>query len=136
VKTALEAVRVVNGMAAGGVIGTSLIEEVCRNRPDEELTDLVAALLDRTRFAYVPLEYYEADRNVVKLLPEDLTLRRLVVPFDQISRTLLVAVCNPFDASAKEAVQQLLDYDIQWFFAMPSAITQVLASVYRLSVLD
>ncbi len=136
VKAALEAVRVVNSMSTGGSIGTSLLDEVCRNRPEVELTTLVGALLDRTRFAYVPLEYYEVDRSVVKLLPDELTLGRLIVPFDQISRTLLVALCNPFDAAGKEAVQQVLDYDIQWFFAMPGSITRVLSEAYRLSVID
>ena len=72
----------------------------------------------------------------MKLLPDDLALRRLIVPFDQMGRTMLVALCNPFDATGKEAVQQMLDYDLQWYFALPSAITRVLSDAYRLSVID
>ena len=68
----------------------------------------------------------------VKMLPEALTLGRLIVPFDIISRTMMVAIANPFDAVGKEAVQQLLDYNIQWHLASPSAILQVLQTTYRL----
>ena len=34
------------------------------------------------------------------------------MPFDLISRTIMVAVCNPFDAVAREEVQQSLDYTV------------------------
>ena len=81
---------------------------------------VLSALIDRTKFAYVPLEYYDIDRQVVRMLPDDLTIKRLFVPFDLISRTIMVAVCNPFDAEAREAVQQSLDYNVTWYLAKPA----------------
>jgi len=89
-------------------------------------------MLDRSKFAYIPLEYYEVDRAIVKMLPEEITLSRLIVPFDVMSRTLMVAMANPFDADGKQTVQQLLDYNIQWHLAAPDAIHRVLAEAYRL----
>jgi hypothetical protein len=74
------------------------------------------------------------DRAVVKMLPEDLTLGRLIVPFDVMSRTLMVAMANPFDAEGKERVQQMLDYNIQWHLASPNAITRVLSETYKLGM--
>ena len=44
----------------------------------------------------------------------------------------MIANANPFDAIGKQAVQQLLDYNVQWHLASPSAILQVLAETYRL----
>ena len=93
---------------------------------------VLSALIDRTKFAYVPLEYYDIDRQVVRMLPDDLTIRRLFVPFDLISRTIMVAVCNPFDATAREAVQQSLDYTVTWYLAKPATIIKTLQEVYRL----
>ena len=93
---------------------------------------LLSSLIDATKFGYVPLEYYDIDRSIVRMLPENLTLGRLIVPFDIVSRTMMVALCNPFDAAAKQAVQSSLDYHIQWYLAKPSAITRVLRDVYRL----
>ena len=73
-------------------------------------------------------------RPVVKLLPEQLTLGRLMVPFDVMSRTMMIAVANPFDALGKEAAQQLLDYNVQWHIAQPRSIMKVLAEAHRIAL--
>ena len=57
-----------------------------------------------------------------------------MVPFDVMSRTMMIAVANPFDALGKESAQQLLDYNVQWHIAQPQAIFQVLAEVYRITL--
>lgn len=112
-------------------IASSLIDEiVTRGSIDLEL--VLSGILDRSKFAYIPLEYYEMDRQIVRMLPEALTLGRLIVPFDIISRTIMIAMANPFDADGKQAVQHLLDYNIQWHLASPAAIMKVLNDVYRL----
>ncbi|PYI77889.1 MAG: hypothetical protein DMF04_05200 [Verrucomicrobia bacterium] len=68
------------------------------------------------------------------MLPDNLTLGRLCVPFDLISRTIMVACCNPFDAAGRAAVQQSLDYTVSWYLARPAAIERTLHDVYRLEV--
>jgi hypothetical protein len=120
-----------NRELAAGSVAASLVDEVVR-RGDLDLELLLCGLIDRAKFAYIPLEYYDVDRQVVRMLPETLTLGRLIVPFDVISRTIMIATANPFDASAKEAVQQLLDYNIQWHLASPAAIIKVLGDTYRI----
>jgi tetratricopeptide (TPR) repeat protein len=131
VSQALAVVRKRNKERAGNQVALSLIDEiVTRGSVDPEV--LLCGILDRSKFAYIPLEAYDIDRQIVKMLPEQLTLGRLIVPFDIISRTMMVALANPFDAAGKEAVQQLLDYNIQWHLASPSAIAKVLADSYRL----
>jgi hypothetical protein len=55
----------------------------------------------------------------------------LIVPFDIISRTVMVAMANPFDALGKEAVQQLLDYNVHWHLAAPQAIVKTLTDTFR-----
>ena len=112
-------------------LAASLLEEIGRAGVDIET--LLAGIIDRTKFAFAPLEYYDIDRQVVKLLPEHLTLGRLIVPFDIVSRTLMVAVANPFDAGAKNAVQQMVDYHVQWHLAMPATLTKILRDVYRIT---
>jgi hypothetical protein len=44
----------------------------------------------------------------------------------------MVAVCNPFDAAAREAVQQSLDYTVTWYLARPATIIKTLHDIYRL----
>jgi hypothetical protein len=116
---------------SGQSLATSLLERVCQH--DLEKVDAVlSALIDRTKFAYVPLEYYDIDRQVARMLPDDLTLGRLIVPFDLISRTIMVACCNPFDAAGREAVEQSLDYTVTWYLARPEIIVKSLQEIYRL----
>jgi hypothetical protein len=64
------------------------------------------------------------------MLPESLSIGRLIVPFDIISRTVMVAMANPFDVLGKEAVQQLLDYSVQWHLCAPQAIFKVLGDTF------
>ena len=135
VKTCLERVTKTNKSAGATSLAMSLIDEVAKAGM-VSMDNLLCGILDRSKFAYIPLDCYEVDRQVVKMLPEALTLARLIVPFDLISRTIMIATANPFDAQGKEAVQQLLDYNIQWHVAAPGAIAKVLRDAYRLDARD
>ena len=131
VTAAVETVRVLNNNLGGQALAASVIDKLCQQ--NAEKTDAVlSALIDRTKFAFVPLEYYDVDRQVARMLPEHLTLGRLFVPFDLISRTIMVACSNPFDAAGREAVQQSLDYTVAWYLARPSALVKNLQEIYRL----
>ena len=125
-----------NGSGVGGnVLATSLLDEVAR-ATGRDADEMLSGLIDATKFGFIPLEHYDMDRAIVRLLPESLTLRRLMVPFDIVSRTVMIALCNPFDAAAKEAAAAQLDYHIQWYLARPSAVIRVLRDAYRLDARD
>ena len=127
---ALMAIRKRNAARQSGQVSASLIAELVA-RGGVDLESLLNGILNRSKFAYLPLEYYDVDRNIVKMLPESVTLGRLIIPFDIISRTMMVALANPFDVVGKDAVQQLLDYNIQWHLAAPEVISKVLTDAYR-----
>jgi hypothetical protein len=130
--SALERVQKRNRDLKPGMVGASLVDEICR-RGSIEVENLLCGILERSKFAYIPLEYYDVDRSIVKMLPENLTVSRLIVPFDIMSRTVMIATANPFDALGKDAVQQLLDYHVQWHVASPQAIIKVIGETYRIS---
>jgi tetratricopeptide (TPR) repeat protein len=131
VSKALKAVNHLNKDLSGQSLGASLLDKLCRQNNDK-LEQALSDLIDRTKFAYVPLEYYDIDRQVARMLPDHLTLGRLCVPFDLISRTIMVACCNPFDAAGREAVQHSVDYNVAWYLARPDAIITALQDIYRL----
>ncbi len=131
VNAALENVKHANKDLTGRAMAISLLENLCKQDVDR-LEAVLSALIDRTKFAYVPLEYYDTDRQIAPMLPDYLTLGRLFVPFDLVSRTMMVACCNPFDSTGREAVQQSVDYTVSWYLAKPAAITKSLQSIYRL----
>jgi tetratricopeptide (TPR) repeat protein len=131
VAAALEDVKRLNKDLSGRALAVSLLDQLCKENVDC-LEKVLSALIDRTKFAYVPLEYYDVDRQISPMLPDHLTLGRLFVPFDLVSRTMMVACCNPFDAAGRDAVQQSLDYTVMWYLARPAAIIRNLQSIYRL----
>ena len=135
VTAALEMVKQLNKDLSGQALAASLVDSLCKEDPGR-LDAVLSALIDRTKFAYVPLEYYEVDRQIGPMLPDYLTLGRLFVPFDLVSRTMMVACCNPFDAGGRDTVQQKVDYTVSWYLSRPSAIVKSLQSIYRLETGD
>jgi tetratricopeptide (TPR) repeat protein len=135
VTAALEMVKQLNKDLSGQALAASLVDSLCKADTDR-LDAVLSALIDRTKFAYVPLEYYDVDRQIGPMLPDYLTLGRLFVPFDLVSRTMMVACCNPFDAAGRDTVQQKVDYTVSWYLARPSAIVKSLQSIYRLETRD
>jgi hypothetical protein len=131
VNAALETAKTANKDLTAHAMAVSMLEELCKDNPGQ-LDAVLSALIDRTKFAFVPLEYYDTDRQIAPMLPEYLTVGRLFVPFDLVSRTIMVACCNPFDSAGRDAVQQSVDYTVSWYLARPSAIVKSLQSIYRL----
>jgi tetratricopeptide (TPR) repeat protein len=131
VNAALESVKTANKELTQHAMAASMLGELCKKN-EGQLDAVLSALIDRTKFAYVPLEYYDTDRQIAPMLPEALTLGRLFVPFDLVSRTIMVACCNPFDSAGRDAVQQSVDYTVSWYLARPAAIVKTLQGIYRL----
>ena len=131
VTSALDRVQKKNKGLPPNVLASSLIDEISR-RGAYEIDYLLGGIIDRSKFAFAPLDYYDIDRSIVRMLPESLTIGRLIMPFDMMSRTVMIAMANPFDSVGKEAVQQVLDYNVQWHLATPAAIFRVLKETYRI----
>jgi tetratricopeptide (TPR) repeat protein len=132
VNSALETTKEANKDLHGQAMALSMLGELTREKP-QQLEPVLSALIDRTKFAFVPLEYYDTDRQIAPMLPEYLTLGRLFVPFDLVSRTMMVACCNPFDSAGRDAVQQSVDYTVSWYLARPASIAQTLRAIYKLN---
>lgn len=130
VKSALAEVKERN-KAPGQQLAASLLDWLCQGN-EAKTESILSALIDRTKFAYVPLEYFDFDRHIVRMLADELTIGRLFVPFDLVSRTIMIAVCNPFDAAARQEVEHSLDYSVNWYLAKPTAIIKTLQEIYRL----
>jgi hypothetical protein len=123
VAKAMETVKQLNKDLTGQAMAASVLDKICRQDVDK-LDAAISGLIDRTKFAYVPIEYYDVDRQIPRMLPDHLTLGRLFLPFDLISRTIMIACCNPFDAAGRDAVQQSVDYTVTWYLARPGAVVK------------
>ena len=57
-------------------------------------------LADRSRLAFIPLDRYELDMDLARNSSREFCQRWCVLPFDRMSKTVLVATCNPFNKQA------------------------------------
>src|SRR5436190_24020217 len=69
VNAALEATKTANKDLIQHALASSMLEELCKEK-QAQLDAVISALIDRTKFAYVPLEYYDTDRQIAPMLPE------------------------------------------------------------------
>jgi hypothetical protein len=91
-----------------------------------KLDDLLILIVERSRLPYIPLNQYDVDRDVVTLIPADIAWQHCLVPFDLLSRSVMVATANPFDEAARKQVEAMLDYHVFWYVSLPQDIAAVL----------
>ena len=97
------------------------------------LDDLLGFVVDRSGLPYLSLATYDVDRDIACLVPRELAFEFCLVPFDRISRAVLVAVANPLDAALGDRLRMLGDYDLFWFVSSPAEITNALRQAYGLN---
>jgi type IV pilus assembly protein PilB len=77
--------------------------------PELELTKVLAR---QYRMPAVDLSHFEADPRVLRLIPSDLALKRMVLPLKREGRTLTVAVADPADQGLLEDLKFITRFDL------------------------
>ncbi|HOT49964.1 MAG TPA: cyclic nucleotide-binding domain-containing protein [Candidatus Hydrogenedentes bacterium] len=85
----------------GGFLGQILVDMQCIG--DDSLTSFLAK---HCRIPHLSLLDYLIDENLLKLVPKDICEKYCVLPIDRLGRNLTVAMVNPLDAKALEAVRK------------------------------
>ena len=88
-------------------------------------------LSDRARVAHMPLERYEVDTELARGFPADVCRRWCVLPFDRMSKSVLVATANPFNQQAAKELAAATKHRLLWYVASPVSITADLRKVFR-----
>jgi hypothetical protein len=88
-------------------------------------------LAEKTRLGYLPLERYDIDVDTARTFPKDLCQRWCVLPFDRMSKSILVATVNPFNRQAAEDMQAATQQRLIWYLAPPSDLMKGIKKVYR-----
>jgi hypothetical protein len=84
--------------------------------------DLMNLIVEKSRLPFLPLNQYDVDRDVATLVPADIAWEHCLIPFDLISRSVMVATANPFDEAARKQVEAMLDYHVFWYVSPPQDI--------------
>lgn len=91
-----------------------------------KMDDLLLVMVNKSRLPFIPLAIYDVDRETARLLPEDICWQHCLIPFDLISRSVLIATSNPFDQAARKQVEAMVDYHVFWYVAHPGDIVMSL----------
>jgi tetratricopeptide (TPR) repeat protein len=89
------------------------------------------ALVEKSRLAYLPLDKYEVDLELARGFPAEVCRRWCVLPFDRMSKTVLVATANPFNRQAAKELGDATKLRLLWYLTTPSEIVVNLRKIFR-----
>jgi tetratricopeptide (TPR) repeat protein len=88
-------------------------------------------LADESRLAYLPMDKYDIDMELTRSFPADVCRRWCVLPFDRMSKTLMVATANPFNVQAFKDLTEVSPGRVQWYLTPPADIIAYLRKAFR-----
>lgn len=110
----------------GGLIGEILVE---MGFAREE--DIAQALTAQYGFPYLPLESYEIDAEIIKLIPKEVARQFLIIPVDRLGNNLSIALANPLSGEAVEKVEKITGLNLQVFVSTASDIRAAIDKYYK-----
>jgi tetratricopeptide (TPR) repeat protein len=88
-------------------------------------------LADKSRFAYLPLELYDIDIELARSFPAATCQRWCVLPFDRMSKSILVATANPFNQQAARELASASGQRLLWYLVPPFELTKNIRKAFR-----
>jgi len=110
------------------------VEPFIQNLAERQIMPLdksLKLLADRSRLAYIPLERYEMDMDLVRTAPRHICQRWCVLPVDRMSKTILVATANPFNKQAVLDLEETIKFRLLWYLASPTDLMRILGKNAR-----
>ena len=88
-------------------------------------------LSDKSRLGYLPLEKYDVDIDLARGFPADVCRRWCIMPFDKMSKAILVATANPFNQQAVKELAASTSYRLLWYLSSPTDLVLNLKKAFR-----
>jgi hypothetical protein len=110
----------------GGLLGQVL---VVLGFTKEE--DIAQALTVQYGFPYLPLQSYDLNKEIVKVLPENVARQYCMITVDRIGDTLTVAMSNPLNVKAIEDIELLTKCKVQVFVSTLTDINIAIDKFYE-----
>lgn len=112
----------------GGLIGDILVS--LGYAKEEEIAQ---ALTAQYGFPYLPLNNYEIDSEIIKLIPENVAKQYCLIPIDRIGANLTITMANPLNNQAIEDVELISRCTIQAFVSTATDIKRAIEKYYKKS---
>ena len=88
-------------------------------------------LSDKTRIGFLPLDKYDIDTELARGFPAATCQRWCVLPFDRMSKSIMVATANPFNQQAAQELAESTPFRLLWFLVPPVELVKTLRKVFR-----
>ena len=88
-------------------------------------------LSDRSHTAFLSLDKYDVDIDLTRGFPAEACRRWCVLPFDRMSKSILVATANPFNQQAVKDLAEATTHRLLWYLAPPSDLMSNLRKAFR-----
>lgn len=86
---------------------------------------------DKGRLGYFSLDKYDVDVELVRSFPTEACQRWCVMPFDRMSKSILVATANPFNRQAALELEAATKQRLLWYLVPPPDIVKSLRKIFR-----
>ncbi len=91
----------------------------------------IKLLAERSRCAYLPLGQYDIEMDLARKFTAETCRRWCVLPFDRMSKTVMVATANPFNQQAAKELGESTAHRLVWYLVPPSDLVTNLRKVFR-----
>ncbi len=88
-------------------------------------------LSDKSRMGFLPLDRYDVDIDLTRGFPAEVCRRWCVLPFDRMSKAIMIATANPFNQQAVKDLSQVTSYRILWYLSSPNDLLSNLRKAFR-----
>ncbi|HEV8542867.1 MAG TPA: hypothetical protein VGR78_10790 [Verrucomicrobiae bacterium] len=89
------------------------------------------ALCEKARIAFLPMDRYDVDVEFARTFPRESCLRWCVLPFDRMSKSILVATANPYNKQAAYEIENHSKARVIWYISPPGELVKVLKKIFR-----
>ncbi|MFC1621012.1 hypothetical protein ACFL2G_01790 [Candidatus Omnitrophota bacterium] len=110
----------------GGLIGQVLVG--LRYATEEAIAQ---ALTAQYGFPYLPLDNYDIDSNIVKIVPKNVATQFCLIPVDKIGNNLTIAMSNPLNNLAIEDIELVSGLCVQIFVSTATDIKNAINKYYK-----
>ncbi len=86
---------------------------------------------EKSRTSYVPIEKYDIEVENARSFSKELCRRWCILPFDRMSKTVLVATTNPFNKQVARELEHGKPYRFIWYLAKPAELIKAINKIYR-----
>lgn len=86
---------------------------------------------ERSRLGFLPLDKYDIDIELTRSFPREVCQRWCILPFDRMSKSVLVATANPFNKQAVWDIENATKNRLLWYVCPPAELMKVIRKAFR-----